>query len=185
MNLKNIFKFNSVIANEKINNHKLDSARKIISELQLELQLFTNKGSGPFLAAIYDSNGNLLVKSANSVVSDNCSNNHAEINAIRLAEEKLGTYDLSPFNLKLYITAEPCIMCTGSILWSGIKEVYYGVPTSSVEKITGFDEGFKPHWFKEFKKRGISVYGNIEVELGEKELLNYVNTSKNIYAPKR
>ena len=70
-------------------------------------------------------------------------------------------------------------------MWSGIKEVYYGVPSKSVENITGFDEGFKPHWFKEFKKRGIIVYGNIETELGEEELHNYVNSSKKIYKPSR
>ena len=110
---------------------------------------------------------------------------HAEMNAIKAAEKKLGTFDLAPYNLKLYVTAEPCIMCLGGIMWSGIKEVYYGVPSKSVEEITGFDEGFKPHWFKEFKKRGIVVYGNIETELGEQELHDYVNNGKKIYKPTR
>ena len=107
------------------------------------------------------------------------------MNTIKAAEEKLGTYDLTPFNLKLYITAEPCAMCIGGIMWSGIKEVYYGVPTQSVEKITGFDEGYKPEWIEQFKKRGIVVYGNIERELGEQALLNYVAKGKTIYQPAR
>lgn len=174
-----------VIANEKINKAKLETACKIISELQKEMPNFINNGSGPFVAAIYDEKGNIVAKSANSVVNENCSNNHAEMNVIKLAEQKLGTYDLSKYNLKLYITAEPCIMCVGGIMWSGIKEIYYGVPTSSVEKITGFDEGFKPHWFKEFKKRGIVVYGNIEPELGEIELLKYIQCKNKIYNPSR
>jgi tRNA(Arg) A34 adenosine deaminase TadA len=107
------------------------------------------------------------------------------MNAIKAAEAKLGNYDLAPYNLKLYVTAEPCIMCVGGIMWSGIKEVYYGVPSKTVEEITGFDEGFKPHWFKEFKKRGIVVYGNIEPKLGEQELHNYVNDGKKVYKPSR
>ena len=174
-----------VISNEKIDNQKVETAKVIISGLQKDMFSFTEKGSGPFVAAIYDEKGNLVVKVANSVVNEHCSNNHAEMNAIKEAEKKLGTYDLAPYNLKLYVTAEPCMMCIGGIMWSGIKEVYYGVPSKSVEEITGFDEGFKPHWFREFKKRGIVVYGNIEPELGEKELFNYVKNGKKVYMPSR
>ena len=160
-------------------------ASKIIKELQSEMSSYTNNGSGPFVAAIYDEKGNLIVKVANSVVNETCSNNHAEVNAIKLAEQKLGTYDLSKENLSLYVTAEPCMMCLGAIMWSGIKNVYYGVPSKRVEEITGFDEGFKPDWFNEFKKRGIIVYGNIEVKAGEKELHKYVKSNKTIYQPER
>jgi len=174
-----------VISNEKIDNAKVETASKIITGLQKDMQSFTSKGSGPFVAAIYDDKGNLIVKVANSVVNEQCSNNHAEMNAIKAAEKKLGTFDLAPYNLKLYVTAEPCMMCLGGIMWSGIKEVYYSVPSKRVEDITGFDEGFKPHWFKEFKKRGIVVYGNIETELGEQELQNYVDNGKKIYKPTR
>ncbi len=174
-----------VISNEKIDKIKVETASKIITDLQKDMQSFTKNGSGPFVAAIYDNKGNLVVKVANSVVNEQCSNNHAEMNAIKAAEQKLGTYDLAPYNLRLYVTAEPCIMCVGGIMWSGIKEVYYGVPSKAVEEITGFDEGFKPHWFREFKKRGIVVYGNIEPELGEQELYKYVNDGKEVYKPSR
>lgn len=128
-----------VISNEKIDRVKVENARKIIANLQSEMQSFTKNGSGPFVAGIYNEKGELIVKVANSVVNEKCSNNHAEMNAIKAAEQKLGTYDLAPYNLKLYVTAEPCMMCIGGIMWSGIKEVYYGVPSKSVEKITGFD----------------------------------------------
>ena len=177
--------FAKVISNEKINDLKVQNASKIITGLQKDMSQYTSNGSGPFVAAIYDNNGNLIVKVANSVVNEHCSNNHAEMNAIKAAQKKLKTYDLAPYNLSLYVTAEPCMMCIGGIMWSGIKNVYYGVPSKSVEKITGFDEGFKPHWFKEFKKRGIIVYGNIEPELGEIELHKYMNEGKEIYKPSR
>lgn len=174
-----------VKSNEKIDKAKVETASKIITGLQRDMQSFTKKGSGPFVAAIYDDKGNLIVKVANSVVNEHNSNNHAEMNAIREAEKKLKTYDLAPYNLSLYVTAEPCMMCLGGIMWSGIKNVYYGVPSKEVEEITGFDEGFKPHWFKEFKKRGITVYGNIEPEVGREELHKYVNNGKTIYKPSR
>ena len=175
----------SVISNEKIDNSKIKKATEIILGLQQELKKYTSKGHGPFLAAVYDSKGNLIAKAANSVVNKSCSHNHAEMNAIKLVEKKLGTYDLSPYNLSIYVTSEPCMMCLGAIMWSGIKAVYYGVPSKRVTKITGFDEGFKPEWYKEFKKRGITVYGQIDQDVGEKVLKDYVSDGHTIYKPKR
>lgn len=174
-----------VVSNERIDTKKVELAKTILLDLQKDVTVQTENGAGPFVAAIYDKDGNLVVKTSNSVVSDQCSNNHAEMNVIRAAEKKLNTFDLAPYELSLYVTSEPCIMCLGGIMWSGIKNVYYGVPSNKVEKITGFDEGFKPHWLKEFKKRGITVYGNIETEAGEEALQHYVDTGKKIYKPSR
>ena len=107
------------------------------------------------------------------------------MNAIRLAQKKLGTYDLSKYNLSIYVTAEPCIMCAGAIMWSGIKNVYFSVYSKDVEKITGFDEGYKPNWISQFKKRGINVYGGIEQDLGKQILIEYVQEGNTIYKPAR
>ena len=179
------FASSDIVSNEKPDAAKINRARRIIAALQHELEDLSERGNGPFLASIYDAEGNLVAKMPNTVALDKCSHNHAEMNAIRVAEEKLGTYDLGPFNLKLYTTSEPCSMCMGGIMWSGIREVYYGVPSESVERITGFDEGFKPGWLEEFKKRGITVYGNIERELGEQALRNYMEKGGTIYQPQR
>ena len=172
-----------IISNERPDGAKIERAVQIISGLQQEIGECIKSGHGPFVAVIYDGDGNLVAKSSNSVVNDKCSHNHAEINVIREAEKVLNTYNLAPYNLKLYVTSEPCMMCLGAIMWSGIKEVYYGVPSSKVEKITGFDEGFKPDWQTEFKKRGITVYGNILPELGEEKLKEYVASDNIIYRP--
>ena len=176
----------SVISNEPIDEKKLEKARQIILNLQNELlKKIETEGCGPFLAAVFDEKGNLISKTANSVINEKCSHNHAEMNAVKEAEKALQTYDLAPYNLSLYVTAEPCIMCLGGIMWSGIKAVYYGVSSKDVERITGFDEGFKPSWLEEFKKRGITVYGQIEEEAGEKVLETYVNSGKTVYKPSR
>ncbi|MBR2273919.1 MAG: nucleoside deaminase [Alphaproteobacteria bacterium] len=176
---------NKVIANEEINLQKVEKAEKIILGLQKDLKNYIENGSGPFLAAVYDDNGNLIAKTANSVINETCSNNHAEMNVIKATEKALGAYDLSGYNLSLYVTAEPCMMCLGGIMWSGIKEVYYSVPSKKVEEITGFDEGFKPDWFNEFKNRGIVVYGLIAEEEGERVLKDYVNSGYTVYQPER
>lgn len=163
---------------------KIELAEKIISKLQKELAKNIKYGYGPFGAAVYRGN-KLIAKSFNTVVLDGCSNHHAEINAICVAQQKLKTYDLSDSNLSLYITAEPCIMCVGAIMWSGISNVFYSVPSKTVEKLTGFDEGFKQNWLKEFKKRGISVYGNICADTGVKVLKQYMDNKNIVYAPRQ
>ena len=49
---------------------------------------------------------------------------HAEMEAIRQANEVLGTWRLD--NCTLYVTLEPCPMCAGAILNARIPRVYYG-----------------------------------------------------------
>lgn len=164
---------------------KYNRDEEIMRRLQETLRKMILKGDpcGPFYAAVIDEGGEILAESANSVVSSQCSHNHAEMNAIRLAEEKLATWKLSGKGLTLYTTAEPCMMCVGGILWSGISRVVYGVSTEAVERITGFDEGFKPNWQKEFERRGIAVSGPILPELGESVLDEYMSHQGVIYSP--
>lgn len=173
-----------IVANSPISKTELENANKVMQNVHNKTAEGVRNGKGPFYAEIYDANGNLVVSSSNSVVEDNCCLHHAEINTIKKAHEKFKEYSLAPENLTIYVNAEPCIMCAGAIMWSGIKTVYFGVPSSEVEKITGFDEGYKPNWIKEFKKRRITVYGNIEQQAGEKVLEDYVNSGRKIYKPR-
>lgn len=172
-------------SSQALSKNELDNASKIISNLQKETAIQIEKGYGPFLAAIYDKNGKLIAKMPNTVVISKSSSNHAEVNTIREAQKILGTYDLAPYDLSIYVTAEPCIMCAGAIMWSGIKHVYYSVNSQDVEAITGFDEGYKPDWIQEFKKRNIEVIGGIQSEQGKAVLKKYVNSGKEIYKPSR
>ena len=49
---------------------------------------------------------------------------HAEILAIRQAQETLGTFRLK--GCEMFVTLEPCPMCAWAILQSGISKVYFG-----------------------------------------------------------
>ena len=49
---------------------------------------------------------------------------HAEILAIRSAQDKLNSFRLT--GCIMYVTLEPCPMCTWAILQSGISVVYFG-----------------------------------------------------------
>jgi len=58
---------------------------------------------------------------------------HGEIDAINtLAASSVG---IEGKNLVLYTTAEPCLMCQGAILWSGIEMVVYGTSIRSLQRM--------------------------------------------------
>ena len=69
-------------------------------------------GGGPFGAVIVK-DGEIIAGSANSVTRDNDPTAHAEVNTIRQACKKLGTFDLS--DCVIYTSCEPCPMCLGAI----------------------------------------------------------------------
>ena len=92
-----------------------------------------NGQGGPFGAVIVDKEGNIIAEGNNKVLKENDPTAHAEIVAIRNACKKLNTYDLS--NYILYTSCEPCPMCLSAIIWSNIKEVYYGCTKEDAGKI--------------------------------------------------
>ena len=49
---------------------------------------------------------------------------HAEINAIKKASKKIGSWRLE--DCDIYVTLEPCSMCSGAIIQSRIKSLYFG-----------------------------------------------------------
>ena len=91
-----------------------------------------NHDGGPFGTVIVR-DGEVIASGHNRVLSSNDSTRHGEIDAIRKAESKLGTYDLS--GCELYTTGEPCPMCLAAILWANIEKVYYGCRLSDNEEI--------------------------------------------------
>ncbi len=50
---------------------------------------------------------------------------HAEMIAITAAANHLGNWRLS--ECSIYVTLEPCVMCTGALLSSRIKELYFSI----------------------------------------------------------
>ena len=70
------------------------------------------RGGGPFGAVIVK-DGEIIAGSSNSVTIDQDPTAHAEVNTIREACRKLGTFDLT--GCTIYTSCEPCPMCLGAI----------------------------------------------------------------------
>ena len=94
---------------------------------------------GPFGCVIVK-DGKIVGSGHNMVLADHDSTAHGEIVAIRDAEKRLGTHDLS--GCTLYTTGEPCHMCLTAILWANIGKVYYGCRIRDNAMIGFRDETF-------------------------------------------
>jgi guanine deaminase len=90
---------------------------------------------GPFGACIVK-DGRVVAAARNTVLRDDATC-HAEVNAIRRASKRLGTFDLS--GCEIYSTTEPCPMCFGAIHWARIGTVFYGTGIRDAAR-AGFHE---------------------------------------------
>ena len=68
--------------------------------------------------------GKIIGRGRNRREADRDATAHAEVEAIREACARLGSWRLS--DCTLYVTLEPCPMCAGAIINARIKEVRYG-----------------------------------------------------------
>lgn len=87
---------------------------------------------------------------------------HAEILAIKQAQERLSTSRLN--GCELYVTLEPCPMCTWAILQSGIDTVYFGSYNSQYGAMLSNTQ------LVELSHSKIKIYGGIEEEICDKVL---------------
>ena len=82
------------------------------------------KGDVP-VGAVIVKNGKIIAKAHNLKEKKHNPLMHAEIVAINRASKRLKRWRLD--DCELYVTMEPCMMCTGAIIQSRIKKVYYSI----------------------------------------------------------
>ncbi len=76
------------------------------------------------VGAVVVKDGEIVASAHNERELTNDVTAHAEIVAIRKAQQKLRNWRLA--ECELYVTLEPCPMCAWAILQSRIKTVYFG-----------------------------------------------------------
>lgn len=106
-------------------------------------QASAKNNGGPFAAILKDKDERVISVGWNRVIEACDSTAHAEIEALRAAQIRAETHDLSrssraPFTL--YVSCEPCVMCFGAIYWSGLARIVAAATADQAEAI-GFDEG--------------------------------------------
>lgn len=76
------------------------------------------------VGAVIVKNDQIIAKAHNMKESKQMATAHAEVLVIQKASRKLKTWNLQ--DCDLYVTLEPCMMCTGSIELARINRLYYG-----------------------------------------------------------
>lgn len=73
-------------------------------------------------------NDKVLARAYNQKIRKKDPTSHAEIECIKKACNKLKSYYLD--DCDMYITLEPCMMCTGAIIQSRLRKIYIGTKDS-------------------------------------------------------
>lgn len=163
----------------------IDVSNKVdIMNLGVEKAQYTmtmNMG-GPFGAVIVK-DGKIISVASNTVLENNDPTAHAEINAIRSACNRLGTYDLT--GCELYATGYPCPMCLSAIMWANIRKVYYGCTPKDADAI-GFRDDFIYDFINKYDFESHGCEGTLTLEqVGRDECIKlfeqYQEMNKTIY----
>ena len=98
-------------------------------------------GDVPVGAVIVDNLGNLLAEAGNRKERDGDPTAHAEVLAIRQASRVCQSWHLQ--HCTLYVTLEPCPMCSGAIIQARLGLLVYGVDdskTGSIRTVTNLPD---------------------------------------------
>ncbi len=68
--------------------------------------------------------GEVIAEAHNAPISVSDPTGHAEVRALRLAGTRLGNYRLP--DCDLYVTLEPCAMCTGAMIHARLRRLVFG-----------------------------------------------------------
>jgi tRNA(Arg) A34 adenosine deaminase TadA len=140
---------------------------------------------GPFGAAIFERDTGVLVSvGMNSVLRYNNCTLHAEMVAFMAAQHKRGCFTLSGPGLpvhELVTSCEPCAMCLGATLWSGVKRVVYGAARGDATRLK-FEEGpVFDESYAYLEDRGVTIVRSVLREEARAVLELYRRMSGKIY----
>ncbi len=140
---------------------------------------------GPFGAAIFEApSGRLVAVGMNSVVRLNNCTLHGEMMAFMMAQVRVGSFTLKAPHLpvhELFTSCEPCAMCLGATLWSGVQRVVYGATREDASRLN-FEEGpVFPESYHYLEERGIRIVRNVLRDEARAVLEMYRATGGKIY----
>ena len=140
---------------------------------------------GPFGAAIFErDSGRIVAVGMNSVVRMNNCTLHGEMVAFMMAQRRIGSFTLHSPSLpahELFSSCEPCAMCLGATLWSGVQRVVCGAAREDASRLN-FEEGpVFPESYRYLEDRGIAIEQNVLRDEARAVLELYRTTSGKIY----
>ena len=125
------------------------------------------------VGAVIVRNNKIIGRGYNQTEKLNDATAHAEMIAITAAANHLGNWRLQ--ECSLYVTLEPCIMCTGAMLASRINELYFAAFDTKFGACASLynlaEDGKTNHKLK--------IYSGIYTEESEKLLTQFFSSVRN------
>jgi tRNA(Arg) A34 adenosine deaminase TadA len=160
--------------------------------IDLSARNVAEQTGGPFGCAIFERDAEsgiakLISVGVNRVVNLSNSTLHGETVAIQLAQQKLRSFTMQiPKNggdattryFELFTSCEPCAMCLGATLWSGVSRIVCAATKADAESI-GFNEGpvFEAS-YQQLREAGIVVKKLVLQQKAAKVLEEYGRKGK-------
>ncbi len=89
-------------------------------------------GNHPF-GALLVLDGLIVAEAENTVITQEDVTKHAELNLISKCAHLFSEEEKK--RMVLYSSTEPCAMCTGAIVWSGVRSIVYGCSSKQLNLI--------------------------------------------------
>lgn len=105
------------------------------------------ESAGGAFGAVIVQGGEVIGEGANRVVAENDPTWHGEMQAIREACKRVGSFKLP--GSTLYTSAEPCPMCAAAAYWAGIEQIYFAATCEDALLYGDFDDSMI---YRELKK---------------------------------
>ena len=90
-------------------------------------------GDAPYGSLLADADGTILVEAHNTVRRDNDISAHPELKLARWAARELTAEEAA--RTTMYTSCQPCGMCTGGIVRSGLGRVVYALATQQLVEL--------------------------------------------------
>ncbi|WP_106477532.1 tRNA adenosine(34) deaminase TadA [Phytohalomonas tamaricis] len=132
-----------------------------------QAHLGLQQGEVPIGAVVVDANGDIIGAGFNAPVSSHDPSSHAELNAMRDAAIRLGNYRL--LDCTLYVTLEPCMMCTGAIINARIRRLVYGAAEPKTGMVESKANLFAQPWFNHY----VNIEGGVLASRSSKLLKSF------------
>jgi deoxycytidylate deaminase len=116
------------------------------------------------VGAVIVYNNKIIARGHNTRETNQSVLGHAEINAIKKASKKIGSWRLE--DCDIYVTLEPCPMCSGAIIQSRIKNLYFENGVLYAELLFG-NVTLRPDYFVEKLQK---LYGGEHITVLKKDV---------------
>ena len=161
-----------------------DEARMELA-IALSLENIDRGTGGPFGACVFEQeSGRLVAVGVNSVQRHNNSTLHAEMVALMMAQHRMQHFTLHDerFPVHALVTScDPCAMCFGAVLWSGVRRVVSGATRDDAAHL-GFDEGpVFDQSYRYLEARGIKFHREVRRQAAVDVLERYRREGGAIY----